>query len=91
MRVSSRVLLGSRPEQYVESARHGASKENLKLMNDNQTPLSLYGKALYLLDIFMGKSCQITIFNRASIAEIQGFSGPEIIIDIILCGLFPEG
>lgn len=41
----------------------------------------------------MVKSCQIppASFNRASIAEIQGCSGPEIIIDIILCSLFPEG
>lgn len=41
----------------------------------------------------MVKSRQIALasLNRSSVAEIQGFSGPQIIIDIILCSFFsPE-
>lgn len=62
----------------------------MKLMNDNQTPLSLYCRALYKFDILMVPD-YFAVFNRASVAEIQGFLGPEIIIHIVLCSLFPEG
>lgn len=76
----------------VNSSFYGASKEKLKFMNDNQTPLSPYCKGLLEVKHIHGEitaDCP-AILNRSSVAEIQGFSGPQMIIDIILCSLFSE-